>query len=70
MEDKLVEVSVDDLPKMMEMYKIDWPNNIIGYQTLETYHRFIVDKINLKFKIYCLNGNWMEDGTYLIIVSN
>lgn len=65
--DKLVEISRDDLVKLRDLYKVDWPKNHVGYYTIQNYITWFEKESNIKnLSIYSLNGDW-SDGTYLIV---
>ncbi len=66
MENKLVEISVDDAKKLMEMYRKDWPKFINDHQALDTFVRWRNRGANIK--VFSLNGKWEEDGTFIIVV--
>lgn len=69
-EDKLVEVPQYSLIKLRNMFKANWPKNITAYYLIENYMEWLEKVNNIKnLKIYCLNGEWRKDGTFVIIVS-
>lgn len=69
LENKLVPVPLKCLPKLRDMYRVEWPTYITACYTIDTCIRWFDKDPNLKdVKIYCLNGKW-EDGTFIMIVS-
>lgn len=67
--DFISEISQADLPKLRDLYLRDWPDNIIGYSTVNNYIRWLEKHLNIaNLKFYCLNGDF-SDGTFAIVVS-
>lgn len=67
-EDKLVEIPQYSLIKLRNMFKANWPKNITAYYLIENYMEWLEKVNNIKnLKIYCLNGEWRKDGTFVII---
>ncbi len=62
----MVEISVDEAGKLMEMYRKDWPKSINGYHALDTFIQGRNQGANIK--VFSLNGKWEEDGTFIITV--
>ncbi len=62
----MVEISVDDAKRLMEIYRKDWPKFINGYHALDTFVRWRNKGANIK--VLSLNGKWEEDGTFIITV--
>lgn len=68
--DHLVEIPPDQWPRLRDMYRRDWPANIIGCYTVDTFLRWIEQSTAVKHvAIYSLNGDWDDDGTYVCVVS-
>lgn len=68
--DKLVEISCSEWPILRDMYLHDWPTHMIGYYTVDNYVRWNKIKSDIKqLHIYSLNGDWQQDGTFLVVVS-
>lgn len=68
--DKLVEISNTEWTTLRDMYLRDWPTHMVGYNTLDNYVRWNKIKPNIKnLHVYSLNGDWQEDGTFVVIVS-
>lgn len=65
----LSEISRADLPCLRDLYLKDWPENLIGYYTVNNFIRWLENDPNIKnLHFYCLNGD-ISDGTFAIIVS-
>ncbi|XP_053675933.1 uncharacterized protein LOC128726166 [Anopheles nili] len=67
-DDRLVEIPRCDWEEWRDLYKRDWPRHEIAYNTVQNYINW--SKYDRKIKdlvLYSLNGNWREDGTYIII---
>lgn len=69
--DHIVELSSNFWPKLREKFVKDWPENQIGYFLVDDYIKWIKkDAIeylkNVKF--YTLNGEFVEDGTFVVVV--
>lgn len=66
--DNLVEINRSDLPKLRDLYLINWPENMEGYYTVDNFIRWLEKKSTIKhLTFYCLNGDW-SDGTFVAIV--
>lgn len=72
--DRLVEIPYAEWPLLRDMYRRDWPANLIGCYTVDTFLRWIekstTDAPIKHLAIYSLNGEWSDDGTYVCVVSN
>lgn len=73
MENKLTEISRNDLPQLKSLYNPNESNSYSGYLTVDTYIRWFEQNpndtlINEKIKFYCLNGDFSR-GTYAVTVS-
>lgn len=52
-----------------EIYKGDWPKNINGHYTIDTFIKWFRKNPNLNVKVYGLkDGSWKKDGTFVNIV--
>lgn len=60
---KLIEISKEQLPKLRELYKRDWPKFINGYHTIDTFMKWNDESVSMK--VYGLEGSWEKDGTYI-----
>lgn len=70
MSDKLIEIPIESLPKLRDLYRVDWPAYITACYTVDTCIQWFSKNPNLKdIRILCLNGNWREDGTFIMVVS-
>lgn len=64
------EITKADLPKLRDLYLQDWPENCIGYYTLNNFIRWLDKDPNIEnLRFYCLNGDF-SDGTFAIFVSD
>lgn len=69
MGDRLIDIPIDDLSLLRDLYKIDWPKYSIGYGTVDTYVRWLNQDPKIPhLRILSLNGDW-SDGTFVIIAS-
>lgn len=67
--EKLKEVEKEDLPKLKQMYLLDWPKYSLGHGILHNYEQWYEkDPSYSDGKVYCLNGD-CSDGTLIVIVS-
>lgn len=67
--DKLVEIPLEGLIVLCEMYKRNWPEQEIGFYILTNFIKWLEKKLFLEnFHAYSLNGDW-SDGTFVIVVS-
>lgn len=68
MSNKLVKIPVESLPALRDLYKKDWPDNLVGYHTVDNYIRWYEKVPDIKnLECLSLNGDW-SDGTFLIVV--
>lgn len=66
--DKLFEIPVSSLPELRELFKPNWPVDVVAYNTVDNYINWLREDPHLaNIKIYCLNNDW-TDGTYIIVV--
>lgn len=69
MTDKLIEIPSGDWEQLRELFKTNWPENIISYYTIDNFIRWFKQNPNIQhLNVYSLNGDW-SDGTFLIMVS-
>lgn len=67
--DCLVEIKLDDLIKLKNLYSLNSPNNILGLSTITNYIRWTEIESNLaNFLFYSLNGD-LSNGTFVFVVS-
>ncbi|CAD7087511.1 unnamed protein product [Hermetia illucens] len=65
--DKLVEIPLEGLIVLREMYKRNWPEQEIGFYILTNFIKWLEKKLFLEnFHAYSLNGDW-SDGTFVIV---
>ncbi|CAD7092441.1 unnamed protein product [Hermetia illucens] len=68
MADKLVDIPIQDLTSLRDLYREDWPKYSIGYGTVDTYVRWLNKDPNIPhIRILSLNGDW-SDGTFIITI--
>lgn len=70
MSDRLTPIPVSELGELRDLLSIDFPRHLGAYgliATLEEWHREtpVVEHI----KIFTLNGDWGEDGLFVVTVS-
>ncbi|XP_055550857.1 uncharacterized protein LOC129733217 isoform X2 [Wyeomyia smithii] len=66
--DLLTVISPADWPELRDLYRDNWPCNLVAYHTVDNFirwHRKDPSIKNLTF--YSLNNNWRTDGTYVIV---
>lgn len=69
MTDQLVEVPRSEWVNLRDLFKADWPLNIVGYKTVDSYLQYTAQHPSLKYlQILSLNGDW-TDGTFILVVS-
>lgn len=69
MTDRLVEIKLDDLIELKNIYSPESPNNILGLSTIANYIRWAKIESKLEnFIFYSLNGD-LTDGTFVFVVS-
>lgn len=65
----LVEVPRTDLRQLRDLFTLDWPRHIIGFDLVNNYvHWYEQESDYGDAKIYSMNGDWSE-GTFIILVS-
>lgn len=70
MSDELIEISSSEWTTLRDMYLRDWPMHIVGYYTLDNYVRWNQIQSTIKqLHIYSLNGDWQQDGTFVVVVN-
>lgn len=66
--DKLVEIPPVEWPNLQELFKVNWPVNVVAFYTIQNYINWFKKEPSLpNIKFYSLNGDW-SDGTYIIVV--
>lgn len=67
---KLVEIDRAELPQLRDMYLADWPENMLGYYTVDNFIRCFEKDPEIKSLVfYCLDGDW-SDGSFAVIVNH
>lgn len=66
---KLVEIDRSELVQLRNLYLVNWPENMLGYYTVENFIRWLEKEPTLgNLVFYSLNGDW-SDGTFVAIVT-
>lgn len=69
-ENKLVEVYENDWIDLRNLYRAQWPKNIVTYYILDNFIGWVKQQPGFKhLHVYSLNGDW-TDGTFALIVSD
>lgn len=67
---KLVVIPASDWLRLRNLYRQNWPANLLGFYTVDTFLRWQEQETEIKHLIiYSLDGDWETDGTYVCIVS-
>ena len=67
--DELVLIPQNDWPLLRDLYESNWPENLVGFSTIDNYIRWYQKDPEIKnLSIYSLNGNWRVDGIFLVVV--
>lgn len=62
-ENSLIEISLESLPILRDKFKVEWPSHVIAYNLLDNYIKS--QKVQ---KVYGLNGEWENDGTFIAVM--
>jgi hypothetical protein len=68
----LAELDFNDLRKLLDIYRVDWPKYVVIYSAIESFIRRVASfpELKEKLKIYKINDeSWKKDGTFAMIVS-
>ncbi|XP_049548226.1 uncharacterized protein LOC125959445 [Anopheles darlingi] len=66
--DLLTIIPANDWAQLRDLYLKNWPEHHVAYATIDNYLRWYEKDPAIKnLTIYCLNGSWREDGTYLVV---
>ncbi|XP_053675804.1 uncharacterized protein LOC128726046 [Anopheles nili] len=66
--DRLCIIPVDDWSELRDQYRKDYPKHHVAFSTIDNYVRWYEKDPSIKnLTIYCLNGTWRDDGTYLVV---
>ncbi|ETN64906.1 hypothetical protein AND_003338 [Anopheles darlingi] len=69
--DLLTIIPANDWAQLRDLYLKNWPEHHVAYATIDNYLRWYEKDPAIKnLTIYCLNGSWREDGTYLVVVTD
>lgn len=66
------EVSVENLEKIGEIFKVDWPKHVVIHQTIKMFLNRFENFPDLKEKltIFALSESWDKDGSVFITVTS
>lgn len=66
---KLVEIPRAEWYSLRDLYKVDWPKNLVGFYTVDNFIKWTEKDPNIKnLKAFSLDGDY-TDGTFLFVVS-
>lgn len=66
--DRLCIIPPNEWNELRDLYRESWPEHHVAYATIDNYIRWYEKDSNIKnLTIYCLNGSWRKDGTYLVV---
>lgn len=71
MEDRLTEISIEDLKRLRNLYTPDGIKSYTAFVTIDNYLRWTEQEQktnNGNIKFFCLNGD-ISNGTFAIVVS-
>lgn len=65
------EIPLENLQKLGEIYKKDWPKFIVVYSSIQTFIQRFQEFPGLKekVKLFVLSENWENDGAFFLTVS-
>lgn len=66
----LENIPLEQLPQLRDLYKVNWPENIVGFHFLDNYIKwFAKNPSDMEhIQIFSYNGTWNENGTFVVIV--
>lgn len=69
--DQLVQIPQTEWTQLRDMYRCEWPSNMVGFYTVDTFVRWTAESTSPidNLSIYALNGDWRDDGTFVCVVS-
>lgn len=69
-ENSLVEIPVNKLPALRNKFKVEWPMHIVAFSLIDNLiSRFSNNPKSIESaKVYCLNGEWESDGTFIAMM--
>uniref|UniRef100_A0A182MZ91 N-acetyltransferase domain-containing protein n=1 Tax=Anopheles dirus TaxID=7168 RepID=A0A182MZ91_9DIPT len=66
--DRLCVIPPAEWTELRDLYRRNWPLHHVAYTTIDNYVRWYEKDSGIRnLTIYCLNGSWREDGTYLVV---
>ncbi|XP_055593801.1 uncharacterized protein LOC129748220 [Uranotaenia lowii] len=66
--DKLVQIPASEWHELRDLFVVEWPSHEIAYYTIQNYiDWFAIDPEIKNLQILSLNGDWRDNGTYLIV---
>ncbi|XP_052896513.1 uncharacterized protein LOC128303563 [Anopheles moucheti] len=66
--DQLCIIPPNEWNELRDLYCENWPEHHMAYTTIDNYIRWYEKDSSIKhLTIYCLNGSWRIDGTYLVV---
>lgn len=66
---KLVEIPREEWNNLRDLYKVDWPRNLVGFYTVDNFMKWTGKDPSIKnLKAFSLDGDY-TDGTFLFVVS-
>uniref|UniRef100_A0A182QI03 N-acetyltransferase domain-containing protein n=1 Tax=Anopheles farauti TaxID=69004 RepID=A0A182QI03_9DIPT len=66
--DRLCVIPPADWTELRDLYRRNWPEHHVAYTTIDNFVRWYEKDGGIKnLTIFCLNGSWREDGTYLVV---
>lgn len=67
----LIDISLDNLERLEEIYKVDWPKHIVIHSSLRTFTKQfqIFPELKQRMKLFVFSEDWKSDGAFLATVS-
>uniref|UniRef100_A0A182WFH2 N-acetyltransferase domain-containing protein n=1 Tax=Anopheles minimus TaxID=112268 RepID=A0A182WFH2_9DIPT len=66
--DRLCIIPPNEWIELRDLFRESWPEHHVAYATIDNYIRWYEKDSTIKnLTIYCLNGSWRKDGTYLVV---
>ncbi|XP_058818039.1 uncharacterized protein LOC131681315 [Topomyia yanbarensis] len=66
--DSLSIIPPQDWPELRDLYRDNWPSNLVAYHTVDNFIQWHQKDPHIKhLTFYSLNDNWRTDGTYVIV---
>lgn len=68
--DSLVEIPSEKFLALRDKFAVDWPKHIASFSLINNLaKRHERNSLTDQLKVFCLNGDWETDGTFVAIVS-